>query len=174
MPWRSACRRTDAALSEFAGTATSGRGQTPEQRERLRRFVAEEYQAGRSLRVLGELTDRSQTVLCTCQEARMSTTIPPSKCLRRRPETGSHNGIDPAHCSWEARRPVGPVLVWLPGRGRASYGARKGCCVGSLAHRRTPDEPVVVHPSPWRSSQPKKGLAAAVVWSHAHAASVLV
>lgn len=55
-------------LPQFVGTA--GARQTPEQREALLEFVAAEYQAGRSLRELGELTARSQTVLCTCQVPR--------------------------------------------------------------------------------------------------------
>lgn len=53
-------RPTLEVLPEFVGTA--GVKQTAEQRKRLRAFVAEEYQAGRSLRELGELTGRTQTV----------------------------------------------------------------------------------------------------------------
>ncbi|GEM_PF-5815339 len=53
------------ALPEFQGTATVR--QSAEQRERLVAFSAEQYRAGRSLRQIAELTDRSQTVLCTCQ-----------------------------------------------------------------------------------------------------------
>lgn len=48
-------------LPQFVGTA--GARQTPEQREELLEFVAAEYQAGRSLRELGELTARSQTAI---------------------------------------------------------------------------------------------------------------
>mgnify|MGYP003416249049 FL=1 len=53
------------ALPEFQGTATVR--QSAEQRARLVTFSAEQYRAGRSLRQIAELTDRSQTVLCTCQ-----------------------------------------------------------------------------------------------------------
>ena len=49
-------------LREFAGTAKP-RGQTPAQRARLREFVASQYQAGRSLRELGELTGRTQSAV---------------------------------------------------------------------------------------------------------------
>ena len=49
------------ALPEFQGTATVR--QSAEQRERLVAFSAEQYRAGRSLRQIAELTDRSQTVL---------------------------------------------------------------------------------------------------------------
>jgi hypothetical protein len=44
-------------LSEFAGTARSRRD--PAVQVRVERFVLEQYAAGRSLRVLAELTDRS-------------------------------------------------------------------------------------------------------------------
>lgn len=53
------------ALPEFQGTAAVR--QSAEQRQRLLAFSAEQYLAGRSLRQIAELTDRSQTVLCTCQ-----------------------------------------------------------------------------------------------------------
>lgn len=49
-------------LPAFVGTAGT-RSQTPEQRARLREFVAAEYQRGRSLRELGELTGRTQTAV---------------------------------------------------------------------------------------------------------------
>ena len=52
-------------LEEFKGSATVR--QSPEQRARLLAFAAEQYVAGRSLRQIAELTDRTQTVLCTCQ-----------------------------------------------------------------------------------------------------------
>lgn len=52
-------------LAEFAGTAC--RRPTPQQRARLLEFVATEYQAGRSIHQLAELTGRTQAVLCTCQ-----------------------------------------------------------------------------------------------------------
>ncbi|RJK92545.1 helix-turn-helix domain-containing protein [Vallicoccus soli] len=45
------------ALPEFAGTATSR--PSPELLERLSKFVVAEYAAGRSLREIAELTDRS-------------------------------------------------------------------------------------------------------------------
>lgn len=51
-----------SVLPEFIGTAGT-RSQTPQQRVRLREFVAAEYQRGRSLRELGELTGRSQTAV---------------------------------------------------------------------------------------------------------------
>ena len=54
-------------LEEFKGSATVR--QSPEQRARLIAFAAEQYVAGRSLRQIAELTDRTQTVLCTCQRA---------------------------------------------------------------------------------------------------------
>lgn len=53
-------------LEEFKGSATVR--QSPEQRARLIAFAAEQYVAGRSLRQIAELTDRTQTVLCTSQE----------------------------------------------------------------------------------------------------------
>ncbi|WP_367280083.1 helix-turn-helix domain-containing protein [Nocardioides sp.] len=49
-------------LPDFADTAGT-RSQTPEQRARLRAFVATEYQRGRSLRELAELTGRTQTAV---------------------------------------------------------------------------------------------------------------
>ncbi|WP_420113773.1 helix-turn-helix domain-containing protein [Pseudactinotalea sp.] len=49
-------------LPQFVGTAGT-QGQSPEQRQRLREFVAAEYAAGRSLRELGELTGRSQSAV---------------------------------------------------------------------------------------------------------------
>ncbi len=55
-------------LEEFKGSATVR--QSPEQRARLIAFAAEQYVAGRSLRQIAELTDRTQTVLCTCQVPR--------------------------------------------------------------------------------------------------------
>ena len=60
MPYPS--RPVLAVLPEFVGTAGT-RSQTPEQRARLRDFVAAEYRRGRSLRELGELTGRSQTAV---------------------------------------------------------------------------------------------------------------
>ncbi len=48
-------------LPQFNGTATVR--QTPQQRADLRTFVAEQYTAGCSLRVLAELTGRSQTAV---------------------------------------------------------------------------------------------------------------
>ena len=48
-------------LERFAGTA--GTRQTPEQREVLLAFVAEQYQSGRSLREIAELTGRTQTAV---------------------------------------------------------------------------------------------------------------
>lgn len=48
-------------LPQFRGTALVR--QTPEQREALIEFVAQEYQAGKSLRDLAALTDRSQTAI---------------------------------------------------------------------------------------------------------------
>lgn len=60
MPYPS--RPTLTVLPEFEGTATP-RGQTPQQRLRLRQFVAAEYERGRSLRELAELTGRTQTAV---------------------------------------------------------------------------------------------------------------
>lgn len=48
-------------LPSFRGTATIK--QSAQQRRTLIAFVAREYQAGRSLRELAELTDRSQTAI---------------------------------------------------------------------------------------------------------------
>ncbi|MGO0578250.1 helix-turn-helix domain-containing protein [Ornithinimicrobium panacihumi] len=48
-------------LPEFRGTATVR--QTPAQREALLSFCAEQYRAGRSLRELAALTDRSQSAV---------------------------------------------------------------------------------------------------------------
>ena len=60
MPYPS--RKVLSVLPEFEGTATT-RGQSPEQRQRLREFVAAEYARGRSLRELAELTGRTQTAV---------------------------------------------------------------------------------------------------------------
>lgn len=54
-------RPTLKVLPEFVGTATVR--QSPEQRERLLAFVSREYQAGRSVREIGELTGRTQTAV---------------------------------------------------------------------------------------------------------------
>lgn len=48
-------------LPEFVGTSSTR--QTPEQRERLLAFCADEYDAGRSIRELAELTGRTQTAV---------------------------------------------------------------------------------------------------------------
>lgn len=48
-------------LPEFVGTASIR--QTPEQRERLLTFCAEQYRAGRSIHELAELTGRSQSAV---------------------------------------------------------------------------------------------------------------
>ena len=48
-------------LEEFKGSATVR--QSPEQRARLIAFAAEQYVAGRSLRQIAELTDRTQTAI---------------------------------------------------------------------------------------------------------------
>lgn len=48
-------------LPEFKGTATVR--QTPAQRARLISFAAEQYAAGRSLREIAELTDRTQSAV---------------------------------------------------------------------------------------------------------------
>lgn len=60
-------RPTRPPLPEFQGTATPR--QTPAQRAALLEYVAEQYLAGRSIHELAEATSRSQTVLCTCQDA---------------------------------------------------------------------------------------------------------
>lgn len=49
------------ALPQFAGTAVTR--PSPQQRQDLLAFVAEAYVAGRSLREIAELTDRSQTAV---------------------------------------------------------------------------------------------------------------
>lgn len=49
-------------LPEFENSNHT-RLQTSEQRARLREFIVEQYQAGRSLRELAELTGRSQTAV---------------------------------------------------------------------------------------------------------------
>lgn len=48
-------------LPQFRGTATTR--PTPQQRAALREYVIPEYLAGRSLRELAELTDRTQTAI---------------------------------------------------------------------------------------------------------------
>lgn len=48
-------------LPQFRGTAA--KRQTPQQRQELIEFVSAEYRAGRSLRELAALTDRSQTAV---------------------------------------------------------------------------------------------------------------
>ena len=50
-------RRTLAPLSQFAGTASSR--PDPVVQARVETFIVEQYAAGRSLRELAELTDRS-------------------------------------------------------------------------------------------------------------------
>lgn len=65
-------------LPQFGGTATVR--QTQEQREALLSFVEKGYAGGKSLRELAALTDRTQTVLCTCQgpcRIRVSDAVPP-------------------------------------------------------------------------------------------------
>ena len=54
-------RPTLKPLEEFQGTATVR--QTPEQRQRLLTYVAQQYQDGRSLREIAELTDRTQSAV---------------------------------------------------------------------------------------------------------------
>lgn len=54
-------RRVLDALPQFVGSASVR--QTPEQRAALLAFVAEQYEAGRSLREIAELTDRTQTAV---------------------------------------------------------------------------------------------------------------
>ena len=54
-------RSVHDALPQFRGTATTR--PTPEQRAELLDFVAREYAAGRSLRELAELTDRTQSAI---------------------------------------------------------------------------------------------------------------
>jgi hypothetical protein len=54
-------RKVHEVLSEFVGTNVIK--PTPEQRARLINFVATEYEAGRSLRELAELTGRTQTAV---------------------------------------------------------------------------------------------------------------
>lgn len=49
-------------LPQFRDTNLS-RGQTPAQRQELLDFVTEQYEAGRSLRELAELTGRTQTAI---------------------------------------------------------------------------------------------------------------
>lgn len=48
-------------LRQFVGTA--GPHQSAQQRQQLLDFVSKEYQAGRSLRELAELTGRTQTAI---------------------------------------------------------------------------------------------------------------
>lgn len=60
MPYPS--RTVYEVLPEFEGTAGT-RSHTPEQRQRLREYVAAEYEKGRSLRELAELTGRTQTAV---------------------------------------------------------------------------------------------------------------
>jgi hypothetical protein len=55
------CRPVLETLPQCRGTNTSRR--TPAQREELLTFVAEQYDAGRSLRELAELTGRTQTAI---------------------------------------------------------------------------------------------------------------
>ena len=54
-------RPTLGVLAEFRGSASTR--QSPEQRRRLREFVAAVYQRGRSLRELAEMTVRTQTAV---------------------------------------------------------------------------------------------------------------
>lgn len=54
-------RKVHDVVPAFGGTNTVK--QTPEQRARLIEFVAREYQEGRSLRELAELTGRTQTAV---------------------------------------------------------------------------------------------------------------
>jgi hypothetical protein len=50
-------------LPEFDGTARSGTTAAGGIQDRLERFVIEQYAAGRSLREIAELIDRSQTAV---------------------------------------------------------------------------------------------------------------
>ena len=81
-------------LEEFKGSATVR--QSPEQRARLLAFAAEQYVAGRSLRQIAELTDRTQTVLCISQPSEtvdgrstMRLSLRPSTGVSRRASNGA-------------------------------------------------------------------------------------
>ncbi len=50
-------------LPEFAGTARTGTVTDRELQARLETFVVDQYNAGRSLREIAELIDRSQTAV---------------------------------------------------------------------------------------------------------------
>ena len=50
-------------LPEFAGTARTGTVPGRELQARLETFIVEEYAAGRSLREIAELVDRTQTAV---------------------------------------------------------------------------------------------------------------
>jgi hypothetical protein len=50
-------------LPEFAGTARTGNPAEPAVQTRLEAFIVEQYRAGRSLRQIAELVDRSQTAV---------------------------------------------------------------------------------------------------------------
>ena len=68
-------------LEEFKGSVTVR--QSPEQRARLIAFAAEQYVAGRSLRQIAELTDRTQTAIRRALAAAGVPTRGP-RCSRRR------------------------------------------------------------------------------------------
>lgn len=51
------------ALPEFAGTARTGTVHSLELQARLEQFVVDQYVAGRSLREIAELVDRTQTAV---------------------------------------------------------------------------------------------------------------
>lgn len=74
-------RKIHNVLPEFVGT--SGIKQSPEQRARLIEFAAGEYQAGRSLREIAELTGRTQTaVRRALDEARITRRQPGASPIR--------------------------------------------------------------------------------------------
>ncbi len=56
-------RRQLRPLPEFTGTARTGNPAAGDVQARLEAFVVKHYQAGRSLREIAELTDRSQTAV---------------------------------------------------------------------------------------------------------------
>lgn len=62
-PWRTRPGPSGRPLPRFAGTAVSGNAAAGGVQSQLEDFVVAQYRAGRSLREIAELVDRSQTAV---------------------------------------------------------------------------------------------------------------
>jgi hypothetical protein len=76
-------------------------------------YVAREYKAGRSLREPAELTGRTQSVLCTCQDSESTQLV--AGCGRLHPDRAPSPGNPHGRGLWEARTPVRTLTCGAPG-----------------------------------------------------------